>query len=122
MGFQIDEATLGRNAKTVVRDKHTGKRKNLQAESEKAAEEEKKKEEQREKYAAWGKGSVSFSFESPQPFLCVLFVCRDNSALIVLNLSVIVNLNLCLCMNGLSFLQQMHQSNKQKCINFPNIL
>ncbi|KAK3703291.1 hypothetical protein RRG08_017335 [Elysia crispata] len=52
----IDEATLGRNAKTVVRDKHTGKRKNLQAESEKAAEEEKKKEEQREKYAAWGKG------------------------------------------------------------------
>ncbi|GFN99338.1 LOW QUALITY PROTEIN: Bud13 homolog [Plakobranchus ocellatus] len=52
----IDEETLGRNAKTVMRDKETGKRRNLQAESEKNAEEDRKKEEQMKKYAAWGKG------------------------------------------------------------------
>ncbi|CAL1539805.1 unnamed protein product [Lymnaea stagnalis] len=53
---KIDESMLGRNAATVVRDKETGKRKNMAEEQAKNAEEEKRKEELNKQYQLWGKG------------------------------------------------------------------
>ena len=47
---------LGRNAKTVFRDKESGKRRNLVKEGEAEAKENAIKEEVLAKYRAWGKG------------------------------------------------------------------
>jgi len=49
---------LGRNAATVVRDKSTGRRRNLEAERAQQAEVDASKAVTAAKYDAWNKGSV----------------------------------------------------------------
>ncbi|XP_059167247.1 BUD13 homolog [Physella acuta] len=52
----IGSELLGKNSKTVFRDKETGRRRNLKEEEERKQEEEKRKEETNKKYQRWGKG------------------------------------------------------------------
>ncbi|KAK6172268.1 hypothetical protein SNE40_015966 [Patella caerulea] len=52
---KIGDSRLGKDAKTVFRDK-SGKRRNLQEEHEKQDEEDSKKAEEIEKYKKWGQG------------------------------------------------------------------
>lgn len=56
--FQIGDEKLGKNAKTILRDKETGKKRDLRAEEAKNEEEERRKDEQLKKYQQWGKGYV----------------------------------------------------------------
>ncbi|XP_064598389.1 LOW QUALITY PROTEIN: BUD13 homolog [Liolophura sinensis] len=53
---KIDEELLGKNARTVFRDRKTGKRRNLKEEQDKQDEENAKKLEEDKKYELWGKG------------------------------------------------------------------
>ena len=53
--WQIDREALGRDAKTVFRDK-SGKRRNLAAEQEEEEKEAKRKAEEDQKYQEWGQG------------------------------------------------------------------
>ncbi|XP_015905984.2 BUD13 homolog [Parasteatoda tepidariorum] len=55
---ELDDELSGRNAGTVVRDKRTGQKRNLEDESK--VDDEKKKElaEQQKKYDKWGKGLI----------------------------------------------------------------
>ncbi|GIY20982.1 BUD13 homolog [Caerostris extrusa] len=54
---QLDERLSGQNAETVVRDRTTGKRRDLEEENREKLEKEKKLAEQQQKYVAWGKGT-----------------------------------------------------------------
>lgn len=46
----------GRGQTAIVRDKQTGRKRNLEEEAAKNREQEKKQQEMNEKYAKWGKG------------------------------------------------------------------
>ena len=52
----MDDEQLGRNAKTVFREKGSGRHRNFKEEEKLTAEEEAKKAEKEEKYKAWNKG------------------------------------------------------------------
>ncbi|GIY50958.1 BUD13 homolog [Caerostris darwini] len=54
---QLDERLSGQNAETVVRDRTTGKRRDLEEENREKLEKERKLAEQQQKYAEWGKGT-----------------------------------------------------------------
>ncbi|GFU37436.1 BUD13 homolog [Nephila pilipes] len=53
---QLDVELSGRNAETVVRDRKTGKKRDIEEENQERLEKEKKLSEQQQKYAEWGKG------------------------------------------------------------------
>lgn len=76
--FQIGDEHLGRNARTVFRDK-SGKRRNLKEEQKKQKEEDEKKAAEMAKYAQWGKGSVLFQNKTRDlnPILISLIACRS---------------------------------------------
>ena len=52
----MDQEVLGRDAKTVFRDRKSGKRRNFAEEAEQKAEENAEKAKTAEKYGLWGKG------------------------------------------------------------------
>lgn len=54
--FQMDTSVSGKDADTVVRDRSTGRRRDLKQEQMRKNEEQKKKELKDQKYAEWGKG------------------------------------------------------------------
>ncbi|GFQ97649.1 hypothetical protein TNCT_253631 [Trichonephila clavata] len=54
--FKLDAELSGRNAETIVRDRKTGKKRDLEEENQERLEKEKKLFEQQQKYAEWGKG------------------------------------------------------------------
>ena len=56
LGVQISDEMLGKNAQTVVRDKATGRRRDLNAERAKQAETDAAKAATTAKYEAWNKG------------------------------------------------------------------
>ncbi|CAI9737258.1 Hypothetical predicted protein [Octopus vulgaris] len=53
---QMDTSVSGKNAETVIRDRSTGRRRDMKQELAKKEEEQKKKAEKDAKYAEWGKG------------------------------------------------------------------
>jgi len=59
---QISDEVLGKNAQTVVRDKATGRRRDLDAERAAQAETDAAKAITTAKYDVWNKGQVSVSF------------------------------------------------------------
>jgi len=65
---QISDEVLGKNAQTVVRDKATGRRRDLDVERAAQAETDAAKAVTAAKYDAWNKGQVSFLF---MPTLCL---------------------------------------------------
>ena len=52
----LDAKKSGRDAKTVVREKGTGKIRDLEADKKEKEEKEKKEAERKAKYERWGKG------------------------------------------------------------------
>lgn len=54
--MQMDSSVSGKNAETVIRDRSTGRRRDMKQELAKKEEEQKKKAEKDAKYAEWGKG------------------------------------------------------------------
>ena len=52
----MDETISGRYAKTKVRDRATGRERDMDAENEKTAEENRKAALRKEQYDKWGKG------------------------------------------------------------------
>lgn len=54
--FQLSNEVSGRGQAVILRDKKTGRKRNLEEEAEKEREEQKKQQEMNEKYAKWGKG------------------------------------------------------------------
>ena len=54
----LDSKQSGRDARTVVREKGTGKKRDLEAEQKEKEEKEKKEAERKAKYDKWGKGLV----------------------------------------------------------------
>ena len=54
----MDAKQSGRDAETVVREKGTGKKKDLEAERKEKEEKERKEAERKAKYDRWGKGLV----------------------------------------------------------------
>lgn len=46
----------GKGQATIVRDRQTGRKRNLEEEAAKDREQQKKQQEMNEKYAKWGKG------------------------------------------------------------------
>ena len=52
----MGEEMSGRNAKTILRDRSTGQRRNLEEEKRKQMEEDAIKAERDAKYHQWGKG------------------------------------------------------------------
>ena len=54
--MQMDQDILGKDAKTVFRDRKSGKRRNFAEEAEQKAEENAEKAKTAEKYGRWGKG------------------------------------------------------------------
>ncbi|XP_035223850.1 BUD13 homolog [Stegodyphus dumicola] len=53
---KLHDDISGRNAETIIRDRKTGKKRDIEAENRIKEEEESKKAEQQEKYSKWGKG------------------------------------------------------------------
>ncbi|GAB1603157.1 BUD13 homolog [Argonauta hians] len=53
---QMDSSVSGRDAETVIRDRSTGRRRDLKQEQANKEEDQKKKAEKDAKYEAWGKG------------------------------------------------------------------
>jgi len=54
--LQMDQDVLGREAKTVFRDRKSGKKRNLAEEAKQKAEENAEKAKTAEIYSRWGKG------------------------------------------------------------------
>ena len=54
----LDAKASGRDAQTVVREKGTGKKRDLEAERKEAEEKDRKEAERKAKYDRWGKGLV----------------------------------------------------------------
>ena len=54
----MDATRSGRHAETVLREKGTGKRRDLEAEKKEKEEKEKRDAERKAKYDRWGKGLV----------------------------------------------------------------
>ncbi|KAJ4435331.1 hypothetical protein ANN_17941 [Periplaneta americana] len=58
MFAQMADEVSGKGAAAVMRDRKTGKRRNLEEEAKQKQEEEEKMAEHREKYSRWGKGKL----------------------------------------------------------------
>lgn len=54
--FQLSNEVSGKGQAAIVRDKQTGRKRNLEEEAVKNREQQKKQQEMEEKYAKWGKG------------------------------------------------------------------
>lgn len=54
--FQLSNEVSGKGQAAIVRDKQTGRKRNLEEEAAKNHEQQKKQQEMDEKYAKWGKG------------------------------------------------------------------
>ena len=55
---QLGDEISGKNADTIIRDRKTGKKRDLSKEQEVKDEEDKKNKEYLQKYEKWGKGYV----------------------------------------------------------------
>lgn len=53
---QLTNEVSGKGQATIVRDKQTGRKRNLEEETAKNLEQQRKQQEMDEKYAKWGKG------------------------------------------------------------------